>query len=169
MIRWLPSAPKQNTEHNLLSLLINQEKNEVLFKLYQILEDSMCYREGHVPKESISYEEITRIFNKTYGASNRHSANKHKQLKSCDISTYTKKMEKLGFLQTDAIKDHKEVKLQVMQAYHKSLKAKHSDVWTQALHTLHGGSRASKSVNLTGFQVSKNVVAHPECEHSCER
>ena len=54
----------------LLSQFFNREKNEVLFKLYEILRQKMGVRGDETPqRESMGYTELCNLYNKLYKTS----------------------------------------------------------------------------------------------------
>jgi len=58
----------------MLSQFFNKEKNEVLFKLYSILQAKMSYSKCKEDiRESMGYTELCNQYNKQYKTSNKHS------------------------------------------------------------------------------------------------
>ena len=54
----------------MLSQFFNREKNEVLFKLYEILLQKMGVRGDEAPqRESMGYTELCNLYNKLYKTS----------------------------------------------------------------------------------------------------
>jgi len=50
-------------------------------------------------KESMGYTELCNLYNRIYKTSNKHSQNKEEKLKTGDVAGYSKKLEKLGFVE----------------------------------------------------------------------
>jgi len=68
LIKVLPVPKKENPM--LLSQFFNREKNEVLFKLYEILRQKMGVRGDETPqRESMGYTELCNLYNKLYKTS----------------------------------------------------------------------------------------------------
>jgi hypothetical protein len=82
IIRWVASST-MNAESEvshvrdnqlMLSQFFNKEKNEVLFKLYSILQAKMSYGKCKEDiRESMGYTELCNQYNKQYKTSNKHS------------------------------------------------------------------------------------------------
>jgi len=70
-------------------------------------------------RESMGYTELCNQYNKQYKTSNKHSQNKEEKLKTVDVAGYSKKLEKLGFVEIGQMKNSSErvVRLKSMQAY----------------------------------------------------
>lgn len=111
----------------MLEQFFRRDKNEVLFKLFSIILDSMCHPRSsanHKGKQGprlrfMHYQQICDLYNRQYKTSNKKSQNKEEKLKTVDVAGYCKKLMKLGFLNIENHRTSSEkfVSLKFMQPY----------------------------------------------------
>lgn len=108
-------APSTEGVHddNLLMLehFYKRDKNEVLFRLYEILKEKLMPLRGKqdaclsaigklkpMPRQAesqmrfLEYNEICNEYNRRYRASNKNSCHREEKLKSVDVAGYSKKL-----------------------------------------------------------------------------